>query len=1347
MPKFAPAARRMASTVMRYGLAMFCVVAALLVTELLQYFTDGPPWFVFLAAVMISSWAGGLGPGLLAVLLSTLAVDYFFVPPLHSLSLKTEYLPLVIFGLSALLISWLSDRRKRAETALRQARDELEARVQARTAELTRINEQLQAEIAERTRAEVALRESEEQWRAVFEHNPTMYFMVDAAGTILSVNPFGAEQLGYTVEELVGHPVLNVFYEAYREAVRRNVAACFAHLGRAMSWEFRKVRKDGPVIWVRETARAMLMRNHPIVLIVCEDITERKRAEEALKRTEQRLRAVIANAPIILVALDRAGVFTLSEGKGLDALGLEPGQVVGQSVFEVYRDAPQVLSAVRRALAGEPFTGVVDVNGLVFETHYIPVLDEGGQVAGVNGVAINITERKRAEEERQAHLWFLESMDRINRAIQGTNDLEQMMSDVLDALLTVFHCDRAWLVYPCDPEALWHGVKMQRTRPEFPGLFSVGLDVPVDPETADVLRTVRAASGPVRFGPGSPHPLPAKLAKRLGIQSRIVMALYPKSDQPYMFGLSQCSYPRVWTPQEERLFQEIGRRLEDALTTLLMFRNLQESEARLEEAQRIAHVGYWVRDLDTDRFTWSDETYRIFGLPPQERTINFAGLQELIHSEDRQIMVRAVAEALGGGARYDVEYRVVRPGGEVRIVHSQGNVMRDESGRPRRMFGTVQDITERRRAEEQLFEIKERFRLLAESSLTGIYLIQEDRFRYVNPAMAKIYGYRVEEIVDHLGPMDLVHPDDRPVVAENLRRRIEGEVEEVRYGFRGLRKDGSVCYVEVHGRRIEHGGKVGVLGTLLDITERRRAEEGLRESERRYRNIFEAAGVSIWEEDFSQVKAAIDELKGQGVRDFRQYLAAHLEFVRHAISLVKIIDVNDATVKLFGARSKDELLVSLHAIFTPETQDVFAGELVAIAEGQTSFESETVLQNLQGDKLTILFTMTFPPQPATLDSVLVSMMDITERKRAEYLTRQVFETSPDGVSIVGRDYRYQRVNLVYEQIWGMPAERIVGMHVADLLGIEVFEQTVKPYLDRCFAGEVVRYAEWFTNTLGRQYLALSYSPLQPDAARVEAALVITRDLTEHMLASEALRQAQAELAHVTRVLTLGEITASIAHEVNQPLAGVTTNGNAALRWLSRDPPNIEEARACLQRIIRDGNRASEVIARMRALVKKSAPTKARLDLRDTIHDVLAIIDPEARRHRVLARTDLAAGLPPVRGDRVQVQQVLLNLLLNGIDAMKAVTDRRRVLRIRAQPHEAGQVLVTVQDTGVGLDPQSLARLFEPFYTTKPEGMGLGLSISRSIIEAHGGRLWASANDEQGATFQFTLPADDGNQHD
>jgi signal transduction histidine kinase len=242
-----------------------------------------------------------------------------------------------------------------------------------------------------------------------------------------------------------------------------------------------------------------------------------------------------------------------------------------------------------------------------------------------------------------------------------------------------------------------------------------------------------------------------------------------------------------------------------------------------------------------------------------------------------------------------------------------------------------------------------------------------------------------------------------------------------------------------------------------------------------------------------------------------------------------------------------------------------------------------------------------------------------------------------------------------------------------------------------------------------------------------------------------LRQAQAELAHVTRVLTMGELAASIAHEVRQPLAALVTNANAGLRWLAGQPPELAEARECLRRIIRDGHRAGDVITQIRSLVKKSAPAKARLDLGEIIQEVLAITNAEARRHRVIVRTDLAAGLPPVRGDRVQVQQVLLNLVMNSIEAMREVTDRPRELRIRSRPEEPSRVLVAVHDRGIGLDEQRLERVFEPFYTTKPEGMGMGLSISRSIIEAHGGRLWAAAHRDYGATFQFTLPTEGGSQ--
>jgi PAS domain S-box-containing protein len=371
--------------------------------------------------------------------------------------------------------------------------------------------------------------------------------------------------------------------------------------------------------------------------------------------------------------------------------------------------------------------------------------------------------------------------------------------------------------------------------------------------------------------------------------------------------------------------------------------------------------------------------------------------------------------------------------------------------------------------------------------------------------------------------------------------------------------------------------------------------------------------------------------------------------------------------------------------------------------------------------------------------VLIVCEDITEGKWAEYLTAHVFESSPDGIGLIGRDYRYQRVNPRYERISGMPAERIVGKQVADLLGTETFEQTIKPNLDRCFAGEEVSFADWFTRSFGRRYLAVSYSPLRRGAERVEAALVIWRDLTDHMLSSEALREAQAELAHANRVATMGQLTASIAHEVNQPIAAAVTNAHTALRWLGAQPPDLEEARAAVDRIIENGRRAGDVVGRIRALIKKAPQRKDRFDLNEAVLDIISLTRSEVVRHDVSLQTGLATGLPALDGDRVQLQQVILNLIVNAIEAMSAIDEEVRELRISTERDASGGVIFTVRDSGPGLDPNNVDRVFEAFYTTKPTGMGLGLAICRSIIEAHGGQLWASVNEPRGAIFQFTFP--------
>jgi len=273
---------------------------------------------------------------------------------------------------------------------------------------------------------------------------------------------------------------------------------------------------------------------------------------------------------------------------------------------------------------------------------------------------------------------------------------------------------------------------------------------------------------------------------------------------------------------------------------------------------------------------------------------------------------------------------------------------------------------------------------------------------------------------------------------------------------------------------------------------------------------------------------------------------------------------------------------------------------------------------------------------------------------------------------------------------------------------------------------------------GKRYVSVSGLPVFDQTGRFIGYRGVGRYITERKRADEALREAQAELARVNRVATMGQLTASIAHEVSQPIAAAMANARAALRWLGADPPNLEEIRLALSRIIEDGERGRVIIDRIRGLVKKAQLGKDKVDINNNILDVVALIHNEVLKHGISLQTDLATGLPTIEADRIQLQQVILNLLLNAVEAMNRIDDGARELRISTKPDASNSVLVTVRDTGLGLDPKAAERLFEPFYTTKPEGMGMGLAICRTIIEAHGGRLWATANEPRGAVFQFVV---------
>jgi C4-dicarboxylate-specific signal transduction histidine kinase len=258
---------------------------------------------------------------------------------------------------------------------------------------------------------------------------------------------------------------------------------------------------------------------------------------------------------------------------------------------------------------------------------------------------------------------------------------------------------------------------------------------------------------------------------------------------------------------------------------------------------------------------------------------------------------------------------------------------------------------------------------------------------------------------------------------------------------------------------------------------------------------------------------------------------------------------------------------------------------------------------------------------------------------------------------------------------------------------------------------------------------------------------IIRDITERRIGEEALRNAVADLERASRLTTMGQLTASIAHEINQPLQAIVTNGNTCLRWLEGDRPDLGEVRQAAKRIVRDGYRAGEIVRSIRAMARKSVPEMAPLDVNDVIQEVIALMRTEFRRHDVSIETALCADLAPVLADRIQLQQVILNLIMNGVEAMVEVVSRPRLLAVRSATVEIGEVLVSIEDSGPGLDSMQASRIFEPFFTTKREGMGMGLSICQSIIEAHGGRLCALPGVPDGSVFQFTLPAaaDDGRQ--
>jgi PAS domain S-box-containing protein len=665
-----------------------------------------------------------------------------------------------------------------------------------------------------------------------------------------------------------------------------------------------------------------------------------------------------------------------------------------------------------------------------------------------------------------------------------------------------------------------------------------------------------------------------------------------------------------------------------------------------------------------------------------------------------------------------------------------------------RVACVLQDITERRRAEEALRESEDRYRDLVEHSHDLLCTHDlEGNLLSCNPAPARILGYEVTELVK-IPMRELIAPEFREQFDQYLTRiKTNGEDKGV---MTVVTRTGERRIWEYHNTlRTEGVPSPIVRGMARDITDRKRAETALRRSEENYRMFVAQSSEGIFRQDVDApipIDLPEDELVYRILHD--SYLA----------------ECNDAIARMYGLNSAQDF-IGKRLIETVDPTDPHNIELTReyIRSGFRVLERESHEVDIHGNPKIFLNSMIGIVEDGKLVRTWGIQRDITERKRAE----EVLRASERAQFEIAKQLETERARLIEAQ-----AVAKVGSWEIELpsLAITWSEQTHQIFetdpgyfhptrsgfvehvhpedrakVDAAFeaslqkgAPSMVEYRIVMAD--GRVKVLEERWKVFHDGGGRPARLVGTcQDITERKQAEQALQESQAALARVIRIATMGELTASIAHEINQPLAAVATNASASLRWLASQPPNLDEARQAMANAMNEANRASGVIKRLRTLLQKTPPQLQAVNVNEIIRDVLALVHRELISDGVATRTELAPDLPTVLGDRVQLQQVVLNLIMNAIEAMSTVVDRSRTLLIRSAK-DGDAVVIQVQDSGTGLKPEEMDRIFEPFFTTKPQGIGMGLSIGRSIVEAHGGRLWFTLAGSHGTVFQFTLPA-------
>ena len=690
------------------------------------------------------------------------------------------------------------------------------------------------------------------------------------------------------------------------------------------------------------------------------------------------------------------------------------------------------------------------------------------------------------------------------------------------------------------------------------------------------------------------------------------------------------------------------------------------------------------------------------------------GTDDTVHPEDLPLVAEAFTQSIVSGSPYQIVQRLRRSDGVYLWFQNNGFPLRDGDGHIVRWCVLLTDIDERKRAEDALRESERESRLIVDSIPGFIAAFTPGgELEFVNRPILEYFGKTIEEL-KRWGTGGATHPEDLPRMVELFTHSMASG-DPFEWEIRARRFDGVYRWFQSRGfpLRDMNGHIVRWYNLLIDIDERKRAEEALVASERNLKLLIDTIPAPAW------------SARPDGSAEF--FNQQYLDFM--------------------GLSAEQASDWGWTAAVHPEDMDSLAEAWQRTMASEAPGEAEARLRRHDGAYRWFLFrTNPLRDESGAIAKWYGVNTDIEDRKRAEVELRRAYDSFADAqrlsktgsfiTDLVGDNHNWSEET--YRTFEFEPGTKITVQRIRDIIhpdDLSSFDSVIA----RALTGIDVNFSFRIVTASGAMKHVRGVAHVIEQIEGRPMFVGALQDVTESMVAEEALNMARSQLAHVARVTTLNALTASIAHEVNQPLSGIITNAGTCLRMLDAHPPNVEGARETARRTIRDGNRASDVITRLRAMFSKKELSLESLDLNEATREVIVLSLSELQRNRVVLQSELADDLPNVTGDRIQLQQVILNLLRNGSDAMVDVHDRPRHMLIRTARENGDRVRVTVRDAGTGFDRQSMDNLFEAFYTTKSDGMGIGLSVSRSIVEKHHGRLWAEPNEGVGATFSFSIP--------